>query len=331
MKKFQLKKVLLVLAFSILAVFLSASIASAASYGASLQKISQAPEAPSITFKESQADSAAYIGYTSAAVQTAATTTSITAQWNPVSNASRYYIYIADYGSNNFRYLGYVSSPAVKIGNLKAGKVYLVRIVSANSYEISDYYRQIGCATLYKSASVKSTSVSGKKYTFNMKVPTVSNSITGYRVSCYNYKTKKTTTKDYNSVYGFSLSLGQGAFYKVTIRPYLTLSGKKFVSPSGSTKYIALQPDLKKAGNTSSSMTVRWNKVYGATSYTIYVKYPGSSKYQNVGTTTATSARLNNMKIGKTYYMKVIANKKVGSTTWKTKGNYYYSLRLYRS
>lgn len=331
MRKVQLKKVLLALAFGILTVFLTAASAFAASYEAELKQLSQTPEVPAVSSNESYAESASYVGYTSSASQIAAETDSITIKWEAVSNATYYNISIGNYGSNDFKKIGSVKSTAVKINKLKPGKVYSIRITAANSSESSAYYRQLNCATLHTSASVKSTTAGLKKYTFNMNVPSVAGSITGYRVTYYNYKKGTSATKDFNSNYSFTLSINQDAFYKVVIRPYLTLNGKKFVSPSGTTKYIALQPGLKKGGHTTNSMTVRWNKVYGATSYSIYVKYPGSSKFKKVKTTSATSYKLNGMKLNNIYYMKVIANKKVGKTTWKTKDTQYYSLRLYRS
>lgn len=330
MKKIQFKKILLVMAVSILAVFSISAVVSADSYKAELQSFSENETVPVISSNETYAEKGEYVGYTSSEVQTAATYDTITIKWNSASYAAYYKIYISYYNKNDFTYLGDTSKNQIKITNLKAGTAYSVRIVAANESETSGYYRQFNCTTLYKSVKVKSTSVTGSRYTFNMDTPTPVNSVTGYRVSYYNYKTKKTYTQDFNNQYTFSISLNQNTFYKVKISPYITLSGKKYISSSGTTKYIALQPALKKGGNTKNSMTVRWDKVSGATSYTIYIKYPGSSSFKKVGTTTKTSCTLNNMKLYTNYYIKVIANKKVGNTTWKTKGTNYSKMRLYR-
>ena len=80
---------------------------------------------------------------------------------------------------------------------------------------------------------------------------------------------------------------------------------------------------LKKAGNTSSTMSVKWNKVAGANNYSVYVKYPNSSSYKKVRTTTATSFTLTNMTKNVKYGIKVIANKKVNGKTWTSASNAY--------
>ena len=77
-------------------------------------------------------------------------------------------------------------------------------------------------------------------------------------------------------------------------------------------------------------MTIKWNKVAGAQSYTVYVKYPGNSSYKKAATTSANSFRLNNMTLGTRYYVKIAANKKVGKKTWQSDKNSAYYLYLRR-
>ena len=163
-----------------------------------------------------------------------------------------------------------------------------------------------------------------------MKTVTPYNAITGYKVAYTSYKTKKTTTKFYNNRYTFTLPLQKDAFYKVEIYPYLTLQGKKFVSTTPTTRYVAKGIVPKKAGNTRNSMTIKWNKVAGAQSYTVYVKYPGNSSYKKAATTSANSFRLNNMTLGTRYYVKIAANKKAGKKTWQSDKNSAYYLYLRR-
>ena len=66
-----------------------------------------------------------------------------------------------------------------------------------------------------------------------------------------------------------------------------------------------------------------------AQSYSVYIKYPKSSSYKRVTTTGATSYRVNNMKLGSRYYIKIAANKKVGSKTWQSDKSSTYYIYLY--
>lgn len=278
---------------------------------------------------------ASYLGYTTDINQIAATTTSISLRWNAVSEASGYKVLIGDFKADSgYKDLGTISKTECKITNLKPGTAYTVRIYAVNTNEVSERYSSIDCTTLYNKLSVSSCSGTGSSYTIKMKAPSVSNAITGYRAVYTSYSTKKTVTKDYpvnRYSHHFTITgLKNNTFYKIEIKPYIILNGKKFVGPTGTTRYFALQPSLIKNGNTSSTMSVKWNKTAGATSYTIYIKYPGSSSYKKVKTTTGTTFTLTGMKTGYNYQIKIIANKKVGSKTWKSPSNQYYVMRLYR-
>ena len=58
-------------------------------------------------------------------------------------------------------------------------------------------------------------------------------------------------------------------------------------------------------------IVAQWNKVSGATGYTVFysLKKDGKYKYVNVK---GNKANLKNLKSGRTYYIKVTANKKLG-------------------
>lgn len=287
------------------------------------------PEVPVLSTEE--VDNATYVGSTSNIAQTAATETSISLAWNKVEGATKYTIRIkSSNGADSYKVLGTTSKTKCKINKLKPGKAYTVAILAGNDSEESTTVTTIICATLYKSVGIKTSYSSDKGYTFNMKTVTPYNAITGYKVAYTSYKTKKTTTKFYNNRYTFTLPLQKDAFYKVEIYPYLTLQGKKFVSTTPTTRYVAKGIVPKKAGNTRNSMTIKWNKVAGAQSYTVYVKYPGNSSYKKAATTSANSFRLNNMTLGTRYYVKIAANKKVGKKTWQSDKNSAYYLYLRR-
>jgi len=156
-----------------------------------------------------------------------------------------------------------------------------------------------------------------------MQLPNPSNAISGYKVVYQSSAAQKPITKYFDTRYSFTLPASKNAFYQVKIYPYIILNNKRYVSTKPTIRYFALGIMLQKAGNTNSTMSVKWNKTAGATSYSVYVKYPGGNSYKKVKTTTATSFKLNNMKKNVKYGIKVLANKKVGGKTWQSATNAY--------
>lgn len=262
------------------------------------------------------------------AVQTEATTTSITVRWKAVSGATTYEVGLGAYGArkdNEFKNFAPIKSTGCKISGagLKPGTPYTVRIRACNGSEKSDYMYPT-CFTLYDQIKVDSVSYKNDVFTYKLKPTTKYNFISGYRVSYYGYHTGKTVNKYYSTRAGFSIKPSANAFYKVTIRPYVNLNGKKYICPAIATQYMAQQPKLSKKGFTNSTMTIGWKKVAGASSYTVYIKYPGTSTYKKVKTTTGLSYKLTGMKQNKDYFVKVIANR--GSA--HSPSVYYYRMKL---
>ena len=95
-------------------------------------------------------------------------------------------------------------------------------------------------------------------------------------------------------------------------------------NPDGSDK--AISDDVKAATLPSApsikvtagkkKADVKWGKVTGATNYTVYYSTSKKSGYKKAGTTSGKSYTVKKLKPGKTYYFKVVANKKVGSKTY---------------
>ena len=116
--------------------------------------------------------------------QTAASENSVTIQWNPVTNTSKYAVNISPLSSSSYRFLGYIGNThnKAKINKLKAGTAYVIKITALNSSGIAISSRTVGCTTLYSKVKIKSSYASTGRYTFNMQTVNPSNSITGYKV-----------------------------------------------------------------------------------------------------------------------------------------------------
>ena len=89
--------------------------------------------------------------------------------------------------------------------------------------------------------------------------------------------------------------------------------------------YFARSPYSKvNAKASGKSIRLSWNKVSGATNYTVYISSKKNSGYKKVGTIKKTSTTINKygksaLKSGKTYYVRIRTYKTVGSTKyWST-------------
>lgn len=133
----------------------------------------------------------------------------------------------------------------------------------------------------------------------------------------------------------FTNKIKKTQFYRIKVRGYVNLNNnKKAYGAWSDTLYFAKAPyknlKLKSSGK---KISANWNKVTGATSYTVYVSNKEKSGYKKVGTynskkTSVTIKKYGKaaLKSGKTYYVKVVAEKKVKiNKKYKTfKSTLYY-------
>lgn len=331
MKAKKFKKFFVSIALNAVLTFSTAATSFAAT--AQLMPVEQSAElsqnqtdTPLVDDSDAQTAGASYLTAQSGIRQTAASESSVTIQWNPVSNADKYAVNIGKFGSSPSRLLGYIENRrnSAKINKLDAGTAYTIKITAISSSGVSLSSRTVDCTTLYSKVKIKSSyaSTSGG-YTFNMSTVTPSNSITGYKVVYQSSAAHKNITRYYNTRYSFTLGTSTDTFYQVKIYPYLILNNKRYVSTTPTVRYIAMGIVLKKAGNTNSTMTVKWNKTAGANNYSIYIKYPNNSSYKKIKTSASTSFTLTNMTKNVKYGIKVIANKKINGKTWTSASKAY--------
>lgn len=316
MKAKSFKKFFASIALSAVLTFSTAATAFAAT--AQLMPVEQSAElsqeqtdTPSVDDSDAQATGASYLTSQAGIAQIAASESSVTVQWTPVTNAAKYAISISPFSSGSYKLLGYFDNSRNK-----------VRITALTSSGTSISSRIAGCTTLYSRVTVKTSYASAGGYTFNMNTVNPANSISGYKVIYQSSATHKLITKYYSRP-SFTLPLNKNTFYQVRIYPYLLLNNKRYVTTTPTTRYISMGIVLQKAGNTNSTMKVKWNKVAGANNYAVYIKYPGTGSYKKVRTTTSTSFTLTNMTKNVKYGIKVIANKRAGGKTWKSAANAY--------
>ncbi|MCD8123890.1 MAG: fibronectin type III domain-containing protein [Lachnospiraceae bacterium] len=271
--------------------------------------------------------------------QTSATTTSITISWPTVSGANSYLVKYYPSGSSSSSALSKTTtSNKVKITGLSKNTKYYF-YVYAQCVSSTTGYTATTSGSAYSSAlPVLPTKVTGVTWRYDwLNINSASFSCNerasaeGYQYYIYSYsntskKIKSGTTTSYSSITVKSSKLKQNKFYAIKIRAYITIDGVKKYGEWSSLTYFGSQPKTVKITKSSGKLKMSWSKVSGATSYTIYVstsKPSDTSDMTKVKTTTKTSYTLTKLKKkkiskSKTYYVMVIANRKVGSKTYKS-------------
>ena len=124
------------------------------------------------------------------------------------------------------------------------------------------------------------------------------------------------------------------------VRGYITVGGIKKYSGFSDPVYFAKQTNASKVRQLQKKKTwkaqakVTWKKVKGSSAYSLYLSKKPISKYVKIGTTKKKSFILKSykgvkLKAKKTYYVRILANKKVGKKKYTSfVANKYKKFRL---
>ena len=151
----------------------------------------------------------------------------------------------------------------------------------------------------------------------------------GYVYELYTYKKKKVSSGNLSSISYNTLKNIKNQFYKLRVKAYVTINNKNYYGAWSDYTVFALQPKvgLKKSGK---KLKITWKKVSGAKNYTVYMSTSKTGGYKKLTTTkkrayTAKKFKKKKLNKKKTYYVYVVANRKEGKKTYKSKAvNCYY-------
>ena len=124
-------------------------------------------------------------------------------------------------------------------------------------------------------------------------------------------------------------------WHKARVRAYVNINGVKKYGAWSAYSYMGHQPEVISAKQVGSKnqVKVKWDTISGSTGYTVYMSTKKNSGYKKVGTTKKTNLTVSKigktkLKKNKTYYVYVLANKKVGKTTYSSPANWTWSFKL---
>lgn len=245
-----------------------------------------------------------------------------TLSWGRISGADKYELYIRQpNGSYNLMKITDALSFTTAMGAYGYKYSYKMRAVSSKNSSLTSAYSSVVSATNNKKLQTPSMKVTvNANGTFKLSW----NKISGadkyelyIRQTNGSYKLMKTTTSASFTTavgsYGYKYSYKMRA---VNSKYSSAASAYSSVVSAANNKKLQTPGGVKVAMNKNGSFTISWNKVYGASSYQIYIKQTNGT-YKLMKTTSATSFTTAVATKGRNYSYKVraLTNKNSSATS----------------
>lgn len=261
---------------------------------------------------------------TGTAVHTKSTTSSISVSWNaPTTNAGHYNIYYRvqyDYKSDPV-FAGSTTGRTFTVSKLKDNENYTIYIYpvrkSESEFEAAGAARTIDCTTVANvrklsgiklqewSAGSNSAAISflnDSKFTASPSgIELEISSLSGKKLKRVNVSTTATRA-------AFSSNSIKNKGFKYRLRTYVKANNRNWYSSYTSQKTVIAHPKVTATKKSMNALLLRWKKISGAKSYTIYVAKTQNGKYRKKATVKSTRYTLKNTKPYKYYYIYVKAN-----------------------
>lgn len=265
-------------------------------------------------------------------IQEDATTKSVTLAWDKVENANMYQVDY--YDSSDYVTETTTTNTSYKKSGLNASFVERKFRVYACRKSEAGYVAKGAYDTVYnvrtvpgKVTNIEKTYWTRSKSSSSLKLEWKNAGVKGYQIKVYNTKNKciETYTSNYNWIYINDLSGKTCATVKI----------RSFINVNDKTKYSAWSTKKNIVPNvfgvftkTEGSLSVKWQKVTGATGYDIYVKTDSNGTFKKVASVSGkkksyklTKFKGKKIKRSNTYYVCVVAKRKVGNKTYKSNSN----------
>lgn len=269
-------------------------------------------------------------------VQTNATTSSASFKWNAVSGATSYKVYKRVNGI--WTLAGTTNTNSITISGLSNKTTFDIEVISVRkrvAFEAVSYGTVLYSSYINLIPAKVSVVEINDYYDASKKVWVDCGKVEfadGYQYQAYTYNGKKPvyTAKSAYSWHTVG-SIKANRFYKIRVRAYTTVNGSVKYGAWSDYKYCAQEVKVTPKYVGSKKLKLSWKKVKGATKYTVYMSTSKNSGYKKVGTTKKTSYTVKKFKKKKisrkkTYYVYVVASRKVGKTTYKSNAEHCYYL-----
>jgi fibronectin type 3 domain-containing protein len=255
---------------------------------------------------------------------TAASSSSITVSWSSVSGATSYKVYRATSVSDSYTYIEDSTSTSYTDAGLSANTTYYYKVSASNGYGESAQSSSTSATTSGSSsgsAPSAPTGVTATRLSANSVLVTwnVVSGATGYEVywaytasGTYAFDGAVTSTSFTSTDWGAD----ESGYFKVRAVNSVGSSGYSSIVSFGPYSSGGSAPNaptgVSAMAESSSSITVSWDSVSGATGYYIYRTTSSYDSYSYSGYSTSTSYMDIGLSADTTYYYKVSASNSYG-------------------
>ncbi len=249
--------------------------------------------------------------------------TSVKVSWSAVSGASGYQVARSTSPDKDFVALGTVTETSRVCPGLTCGTTYYFKVRA---------YKNVNGSKVYGDYSAVASVVTVTKPSAPPGVKATSTSTSSIKVSwsavsgASGYQVARSTSPDKDFVvlgsvtelYRSCTGLTCGTKYYFKVRAYKIVDGKRVYGAYSAVVNAIPKPSaptgVKATVSSSTSVTVSWNKVTGATGYEVWRATSADGTYSKTGAVTECSRRCPGLTSGKKYYFKVRAYKEVNGT-----------------
>jgi parallel beta-helix repeat protein len=246
-----------------------------------------------------------------------ATTTSVALSWNAVSGASGYKIYRAPAADGTFAQVGTSETNAYTDAGLSVDTAYYYKVSAVNAIGESAHSAAVEGKTIGPPAAPAGLAVSGVTTT---SVSLSWNAVSGasgykvYRAPAADGTFAQVGTSETNAYTDAGLSVDTAYYYKVSA---VNAAGESAQSAAVEGKTIgppSAPAGLAVSGATTTSVSLSWNAVSGASGYKVYRAPAADGTFAQVGISETNAYTDAGLSANTTYYYKVSAVNAAGES-----------------
>jgi len=249
----------------------------------------------------------------------AVSSTSVTVSWSSVTGATGYKVYRSSSSSGTYSKVGDATTTSYTDTGLTVNTTYYYKVSASNSAGESAQSSSVSA----KAESIPETPTGvTAEATSSSHIWVSWSSVTG--ATYYSVYRSSSSSGTYSNVFNIINSGGYGDsgltanttyYYKVSAS---NSAGESALSSpvSAKTESIPSTPTgVTAEATSSSSITVSWSSVTGATGYKVYRSTSSSGTYSKAGDATTTSYTDTGLTANTTYYYKVSASNSAGESS----------------